>query len=208
MAMKRYRGVSGVAREVTKRYRGVDGVARAITKSYRGVNGVARQFFASGVEWIKYSCEAERNSYYTYTQDDSDFSLYSAETEQTSSTWGYSSYRFSSSSGYVMQGQREEYGPNSGKTGTYYASGGTLCMKHVCRYDAATGKYYKTDYSRTATKNGPYYEDVYSKGTTEYGSVRAPEGELPEEGTRIEGSATGSYCIVRVGSTYYYYEKA
>jgi hypothetical protein len=46
--MARYRGVNGVAREVTKRYRGVDGVAREITKGYRGVNGVAREYFSSG----------------------------------------------------------------------------------------------------------------------------------------------------------------
>lgn len=46
--MSRYRGVSGIARNVTKRYRGVDGVARSIAKSYRGVDGVARQFFSSG----------------------------------------------------------------------------------------------------------------------------------------------------------------
>ena len=207
MAMKRYRGVDGVAREVTKRYRGVDGVARAIVKGYRGVDGVARQYFSSGVEWRKYSCDVSSSTYYVYTQDDSDFSLYASETEQTASTWGYPGYLFSPHSGYVMKGVREEYGPASGTTGTYYASGGTVCMKHICRYDPASGKYYKSDWIRRATKDGPYYESIYSKGSTEYGSMRAPEGELPEAGTLVEGDVASDYCVLKVGGTYYYYEK-
>ena len=48
--MSRYRGVNGVARNVTKRYRGVEGVARKIAKSYRGIAGVARKYF-SGFWW-------------------------------------------------------------------------------------------------------------------------------------------------------------
>lgn len=48
--MSEYRGVGGVAREITKKYRGVGGVAREVATRYRGVGGVARPVFENKVK--------------------------------------------------------------------------------------------------------------------------------------------------------------
>lgn len=47
--------------------------------------------------------------------------------------------------------------------------------------------------------------EYYSKGSY-YGTVVAPTGELPEEGTLIEGSIEEGYCILQIDTTTYYYE--
>jgi hypothetical protein len=49
------------------------------------------------------------------------------------------------------------------------------------------------------------YKDSYSQGSTLYGTLEVEDGELPESGTLIEGSATESYCVLLVDSNHYYY---
>jgi hypothetical protein len=66
---------------------------------------------------------------------------------------------------------------------------------------------YAVRYVKRIVARASYVPVSYSKGSTSYGLVTAPEGSFPEGGTLIEGSATGSYCILLVNGTYYYYVK-
>ena len=45
----------------------------------------------------------------------------------------------------------------------------------------------------------------YSQGDTLYDTITVDDEVLPEEGTLIDGSATGSYCVLKIGGNYYYY---
>ena len=49
---------------------------------------------------------------------------------------------------------------------------------------------------------------IYSKGDTSYGSIYVDKNEMPEDGQLIEGSADGAYCVIKVGGSFYYYEKS
>jgi hypothetical protein len=51
------------------------------------------------------------------------------------------------------------------------------------------------------------YETVYSKGEVSYGAVVAEKDALPENGTLVSGSPYGSYCVIEINGTCYYYEK-
>jgi hypothetical protein len=46
---------------------------------------------------------------------------------------------------------------------------------------------------------------TYSRGSNLLGSARAPEGEIPQEGTLLEGSYIDGYCVLEIEGTPYYY---
>ena len=216
--MAHYHGVNGVAREVTKRYHGVDNVAREVTKAYHSVDGVAREYFLSGISWRKY--HAVEEGYYEEESESTAETRYHGFLEYNSTRdYYYSSYGFSSETGYYG------IGPNSLTVtenttaedidsviaGTYAVwPERVLRIKEVTRVSEGVstvgrglGYYGTADLELNArfvfTNYGKYpYSDC--------GTVQAPEGELPEEGALIEGSIDAGYCVLQIGSDYYYYE--
>lgn len=204
--MAQYTNVGGVARRVTKRYENVDGVARNVQKAYNNVGGVARQYFQlGGIKWRKWSCDRTASSSYTRTDEGvgetTTFSNITASNHWFQS-WG--SWSWSNSGGF--EGDYSDYKKASPDeiVGRYNAVD-TELREYISCDDNGDGTY-----NLTWEVIGTAYEDVsydYDKGTTDYGVVYAEEGELPANGTLEEGSATGSYCVIKVGGTYYYYEK-
>lgn len=214
--MPRYRNVSGIAREVNKRYLNVDGIAREITKGYKNIDGVAREYWSSGIGssdiklWKKYSVTTTTN--YTWTDTPNSSNIGTTKTQR--GTGSYVSiikqYDFSTKKGW--------YGTQSGRANTAEEAIGYYFEDHsssqyIAQITAAeitlldSGSY---SYTLTGTvieyaKRSSFV--TYSKGLTDYGVVTATEGELPEEGTYVEGSDADGYYVINIDGTNYYYEK-
>lgn len=207
--MAQYTNVGGVARKVTKRYENIGGVAKNVLKAYNNVSGVARQYFASGIAWRKWSCTYIPGSDPVYVRGEHD----SWAVGETSSTmlplpgWLAGSYTFDSSYGFSYSGGSVavEAFNASAAIGCYIVYSDMVFLVTGVYDDQLTYCFLNLEVVDVCK----CYEDpAYCvKGSTDYGTVYAPEGDLPEEGTLVEGSATGDYCVIKVGSTYYYYER-
>ncbi len=205
-----YDSVNGVARKVTKMYDDVNGVARAITKAYDGVNGVARLYFSSGVAWRKYSCDVISGFYEemgSSPYDSTAYFIYGA------SYIIYHDCNFDSGSGYsgnsytVYQPTQEDTlsSVQALFSGRYLYVGSTYAT-YVSNVDSITTGENGLSFSFSGTQyNADFHPPTYIKGSTSYGTVNSPEGEFPEEGRLIEGSVADGYCVLLIGSTYYYY---
>lgn len=201
MAKGAYIGIltdeKSVARKTKKIYLGIDNVARAIKKAYLGVDNVAQLVYMSGIEWNKYSCNETSSTTYTKTTS-------SGTWRASYRTRVYTSYTFSSSSGFSGSGGKTITDPEDG-VGYYVVTTVTVALITSVEYDSSgNATYFITTREYYAQSSTTY---SYSKGSTSYGIVIAEEGALPESGTLIKGSATSSYCVIEVGSTYYYYTK-
>ena len=225
MAMGQYQGVNGVARKVTKRYQGVDGVARNITKAYVGVNGVARQYFSSEVEWLKYSTTKEYSATWgnlVTSGIPNSTNIYLTGFTNYTSVQGGTGWGFSETEGLYLTDVKSY---DVSKT----AYGNALVGKYVTLtpywslYPPSlnwSDDFEFSIFEVTNVSSGNVYADkvaiadllsqttTYLQGDESFGSVKAEYGQLPEEGTLIEGSATSDYCVIQIGDTYYYYEKA
>lgn len=208
MAKAKYVGVDGVARKVKKNYIGVDGVARKVKKTYVGVSGVARQCFSSDITWSKYSCDVSAQN--NYTQDTSvkgtTGSGYIGGTAIYYPTWG-----FSTGKGFYSNGTSTKFVDDyAGAVGNYYIWKSTETTEQQirkitsCSVLSEANSIYKYDYTiQSSATNNPTY--TYSQGSTLYGTVAAPEGSLPEDGTLLEGSVEDGYCVIQTTDSIYYY---
>lgn len=186
----------------------VDGVAYNIADGRTLIGGVGYDIkFAPPVTWRKYSCKVSDVDRYTYTDNGIWEFVYSGSA--TSSLSGYSDYGFSVDEGFYGIPPYLDYSAQELWVGAtvYYASGDYVGYTTITAYDSATGTFYYESYERTATMSYVGTETVYSRGSTNYGTVEANEGDVPDGGTLVKGSTSGSYCVVRVGGTYYYYVK-
>jgi hypothetical protein len=160
---------------------------------------------ADVVLWNKYGC----NSSYTITR------YYDPCTMQgvyvKSSNWFNVSvgtgYGFSESSGYYLTGSSNMNSRTNDATG-YYSTDDenvyVLSISDTSVFNGSTVYNYNMTAVASCSTEGYY---TYSKGSTSYGSIASSSGKLPEDGTLIEGSADGDYCIINVNGNYYYYEK-
>jgi hypothetical protein len=153
------------------------------------------------VTWNKYKCKTSTTkTYYNPRYDES--------SKGNTTLWGnsvctvYASYTFDSTNGFVLTEQTSVRGSDAlgyydqghyGENVELYGALNNIDNGYYCY----TGYYFVCDV---------YSETKYSKGST-IGTVTAKPGELPEQGTLIEGSANGSYCVIKIKSTYYYYTK-
>lgn len=231
MAKSQYVGVDGVARKVDTGYVGVDGVARKLTKGYVGVDGVARECYSSSSNkvnkvWAKYSCNCEL-AYYTENEPYERTVTRSFAFDNTASGGGnndgiqylstgysFSSYGYSAvdrvgryiSSPTIEDIANATVGYYHVLTTTSGHSSAALVQEvvSISSIDEGTGFGYVNvnELYREAT----YHPAIYRKGSTSYGNVTALEGELPEEGTLVNGSVDGTYCVLSIDGTYYYYE--
>lgn len=164
------------------------------------------------VVWHKYSCD--RTSYFTEpVTGDGTISYQLGYVRFTMS----SSYTWSAESGFDNSGTKRTYTTASGSglnkghapelKGNYVVSA-TYVDQFTGNYISLTEDVYgrtKFEKKRVATCERKYN---YNKGATDYGLVKAPEGELPEEKTyAYAGSADESYCVLYVDGAYYYYVK-
>lgn len=213
MAKALYDGVNGIARKVTKKYDGVDGVARNVKKAYEGVNGVARQYFMSGVTWKKFSC-AVTDAHYTKKTVNSTAISDIATANNVTSTIVWNSYNFSEANGFTCDSSQlttiyPETADEAVGMYTRKLSGKNHLMYEItsCVFTEKSSGVYSVTTSGRMVARANYTAESYGKGSTSYGEISVSEGELPEDGTLIEGSADGDYCVLKVGSTYYYYVK-
>ena len=204
MAKAHYVGVDGVARKVTKHYVGVDGVARKIKSEYVGVDGVARQYYSqSKAVWAKYNTNVYPNYIYTRTNEGvGRAGEYISETY--TGMWGAAmSFSFSSTSGFIGY---DYYSYDDPKLliDKYYLTRDTVY--EIINADYLNGGIYVA-YVVIAKAITTFSHNDYKKGTTSYGNITALDNGLPEEGTLVAGSISGSYCVLEINGNYYYYEK-
>lgn len=158
------------------------------------------------IKWSKYNCNVSQTI--TSYRDPQDPSSSIVNDEQSLAIVGYnafwSSYTFSTSSGFTKSGSHPSSATNA--IGMYYIA--TTMVKQCTRVKAdssyAGGYRY---YGKIVKTCSAVYTTTYSKGSTNYGYAYAKDGSLPESGTLIKGSATGDYCILKISSNYYYYER-
>lgn len=224
MAKAIYNGVDNVARKVKQSYVGVSNVARKVKSGYIGVDNVARECFSSGATWKKYDC-IQQNAYYYNHQIESP-STYGGGAPDTHSSYSFdvcSDYSWNSYTGYTTSGREQIVIPLddyenlnldeyttliAGKYSTTYSDTAEILeyisIDRVYLETLVNGmKYIMFDF--TARKHTLDVSYDYYQGSTFYGTITAPENELPEEGTLVEGSLEEGYFVLQVGSNYYYY---
>ena len=218
MAKGTYIGVSSVARTVVQPYIGVNGVARSVIKKYIGVNGVARLCFEAGVKWNKYSCNYTPEKYYIDASRTRTIEYYypTDKSYLNYTIYYYPSISFSENDGFIIPDSsssfvltQDTFNDVDSIYGTYSADTNHI---NTTKRSSITKVWYMTAnnkirvYMTISVEYLSKYPATYEKGSVSYNAVRAPEGELPDEGTLIEGSVEEGYCVLQVDSTYYYYE--
>lgn len=216
MAKAIYNGVKNVARKVEKSYVGVNNVSRKANKGYIGIDNVARKCFPSDVSWGKYGCD-----YYPEYYEREEINEPEAMSNYTFSVGSpmnlITSYSFYSSTGYIVRTTPVTIPEpltlenlNDAFVGKYYVNSWSN-PQYVIRYDTVTSFHlYENNYgyftgTGTLVERCTYFPAQYFKRDEFYGVIVTEGGELPEEGTLVEGSFEEGYCVLRVGSTYYYY---
>lgn len=205
--MAQYTNVGGVARKVTKRYENIGGVAKNVLEAYNNVSGVARQYFAGGNPWRKWNCnyKAASDVWYVEGETESGHGVGYTWTVNWGGSGMYlsSDYSFDSSEGFIgINGSTVSFSDAVG----YYDVDQTRVslITNVTQVDSDS---YVVTYEVVNVCQGYYYPSSYSKGTTDYGIVYVPEGQVPENGELKDGSVDGDYCAVYLDGTYYYYER-
>lgn len=217
MAKAIYNGVANVARKVKESYAGVNNVSRKVKRGYIGVDNVARHCYSARSVWNKYSCDYYRE-YYEREETNEPETMYNH-------TYGCGfpmnvtrEYTFHSYTGYAVRLSSVTI-PNpptlediaEAFVGTYYVNSWSS-EQFVYRIDSITSfeapnangyGYFRCE--GTVIERCWFVPAQYYKGSISYGNVIVEEDDLPEEGTLVEGSIDEGYCVLQVGSTYYYY---
>lgn len=181
-------------------------VHRKAKKAFLTKNGVHRLVFSSGSVWKKYSCE-ETTEAVGYTEVDSTDSVAVGDTSTaTYYRVSYSSdYRFDEENGFIGIG------------GGYATSADEMnSVSGYLVYDEEVWAITSVELLQESPLRVeitlecvalcvPVTEDLYVQGPDYYGSFEVEDGELPENGELIDGSATDPYCVLDVDGTYYYY---
>lgn len=198
------------------------GVTRKVIKGYIGVNNVARQCFSAGKVWRKYG--------YYYTEPHYVENTTSSEIGTTRSHQLYWSYtaqngqNFWSGQSYVFE---YSYGFRIHYFFSFHMKDETtidelreLLVGGYCAIGTHAGTIVSVDSMTTLNSNTPTklvtitfnvervadcIDGYWSVGSNVLDSITVQEGELPEDGTLIEGSVNEGYCILQIGSNYYYY---
>ncbi len=214
-------GTTSVARKVTTSYMGVNGIARKFTAGYVGVNGVARPVFGGGVIWNKYGCYEEEVPSDIYVEcEENEYGEKIGDTYSSFEDGGYSSiiyycddYYFDEERGFCGVGggvveTEDEVGDAIGK---YNVSTESVWLITDAAAEIQYGNYvgFEVAAELVALCQQDGYYLKYTPSSTLYDTIEAEEGELPEDGELIEGSADGDYCVLYISDDdeYFYYEK-
>jgi hypothetical protein len=218
MAKGIYNGVGNVARKVATPYVGVDNVSRKVIDGYIGIDNVARKCFPSDVSWGKYACDYYPE-YYEREEINEPYPMGNHSFSVGSPMNLITSYSFHGSIGYLVRTTTVTIPTpptlenlNNAFSGKFYYDGwSNPNVQEIYRYDTVTSFYLYGDDNGYFACTGTLVERCtrfpaqYFKRDEFYGVIIAESGELPEEGTLVEGSFDEGYCVLQVGSTYYYY---
>lgn len=181
-------------------------VHRKAKKAFLTKNGVHRLVYSSGAVWKKYSCE-ENTETVGYTE------VNSTDSTAIGDTLTVLYYRVNYSSEYYF----DENDGFVGNGGGYVTSADEVDSISGYMVDSeavwaiTSVELQQESPLRVALKLRcvalcvPVTEDLYVQGPDYYGSFEVEDGELPENGELIYGSATDPYCVLDVDGTYYYY---
>lgn len=159
----------------------------------------------SGVKWEKFDCVVETTTTWTRDTNGSDVRTYFNISIANEMIWN--ARYFDSNRGLYGSDQAGiDFSDITSFVGKYYVkTDGTMSGK-IDTCSMVAGSTTVCGVNLTSVHNATAEElTTFSQGTTSYGIATIAEGELPEEGTLIEGSADGDYCVLDVGGTYYYY---
>jgi hypothetical protein len=208
--------IGGTAYEISGGKTLVDGTTYNINGGKTLVGGTAYKI-EFGVNWKKYDC-IRRNYFNDYTI--SSMSGWSPFYDGEPFRNFYKNYSFSNSYGFngidqisaTFSDDMTASEVNAILKGCYRISTADSCVKvnaitevHAT-YNGVTGEYLGHYIGGDLTEYEAVRVLTYNKGSVYYGTLRAEEGQLPETGTLVEGSAAEGYCVLQISSTYYYYE--
>lgn len=159
----------------------------------------------SGVKWEKFDCVVETTTAWTRDTNGSDVRTYLSLSTANEMIWN--KRYFDSSRGLYGLGQTGiDFSDPTSFVGKYYVTKDGTMSGEIAACTSVGGSATVYGVNLTSVHNATAEElTTFSQGTTSYGIATITEGELPEEGTLIEGSADGDYCVLDVGGTYYYY---
>lgn len=192
--------INGISYEVVGGRTLVDGTGYDINQGRTLVNGTEYDILF-GVKWSKFDCKVTTKTTYIETTPTS-FTM-SINQPADKYAYSYADYRFTTDQGFI--GTNEIKHTNGRHMTGYHVEDTSVYVYEDNGTDLGTG-WIKYSCSNVAKA----YKDVtttYSKGSTSYGAVYVDKEDLPEEGQLIEGSASGSYCVIKVNGNFYYYER-
>ena len=199
--------IGGAAYEISGGKTLVGGTAYSIDKGKTLVGGTGYDV-SFGEAWNKYSCQVVAN-YSDQKEKDATATALSNNKTKSYSYWTSYSYNktngtftltglvsqtLGNSVGYYCVSMKGKTGGVEGQTASYIYK--VLSMTNTTPSFRLNGTMIYCDTTYT-----------YYKGATPYGIVYVSDGEIPDGGSLVDGSIDGTYCVVKVGSEYYYYER-
>ena len=180
-------------------------VHRKAKKAFLTKDGVHRLVYSSGTVWEKWECYVYTRTYAVHTK--TSYMVGNTTTDSLSvNDYIYKDYSFWTYRGFEGEGSQYRVGDSNGNIRDwivgYYIVYETEVYK-ITSLDDAYGSV--TCEIIDACDVERITEYTYSRGYDNYGAVEAEDGELPEEGELVEGSATGEYCILKIGNNHFYY---
>ena len=183
-------------------------VHRKAKKAFLTKDGVHRLVYSSGTVWEKWECDVYTRTYAIHTQTSymvgnttTDYRRYDDEFYGDYSFWTYRGFEGKGSSHVFPSGEGVFESALIGMYIVYETE-----VYKILSLDGKNGDYYFVTCEIVDACDVEHItEYTYSKGYDNYGTVEAEDGDLPEEGELIEGSATGDYCILKIGDDHFYY---
>lgn len=191
-------------------------IPEGVVKQIKDASGNVLWNAVSKVKWQKYNCTY--TSKWTQSQPNTTVGR-TIKVNFGNSLTTYQTTSFSSSAGLSGSSARNTSITSSSTKssvsnailGRYYleqkeTEHNAIYISQVVNYSKQS--IYANIMIQGSVKNKATKTTTYKKGSTSYGTLQADEGTVPEGGTLCDGSLDGSYCVAKVGSTYYYYVKA
>lgn len=185
-------------------------VHRKAKKMFRTQNGVHRMVYSSGAKWHKSNCVVtDEVSSYEETDFINGVGIGDKEVWESSYLSYTDGYTFSSRDGFKSLGSS-----GYAETAEELSSASGYIVENEVVYSIVSVSVLTVDNDGYCTAKvevevvalcEPLTYTVYNLGGEYYGVLEVEDGELPENGELIEGSATDPYCVLDVDGTYYYY---
>ena len=181
-------------------------VHRKVKKAFITQGGAHRLVFSSGTVWEKWSCKVEEDTSTIYTKTAEGVGGIASDSLSVDSII-YQDYSFWVYGGFEGKGSMYHAGDNEGKITDrivgYYIVYETEVYK-IISVDSENGDV-TCEIVDACEEETVIAETTYSKGSITYGTLEAEEGELPEDGVLVDGSATDDHCVLEINGNYYYY---
>jgi hypothetical protein len=180
-------------------------VHRKAKKAFLTKDGVHRLVFSSGVKWVKWECYDYVRIWLLYTENSENVGDTTTESLGVESVV-YGDYSFWQYGGYEGKGSMYKVGDSEGNITDwivgYYIVYPTAVYK-ITSLDNEDGDV--TCEIVASCEEEEHESTEYYQGSSAYGVFEAEEDELPEEGSLVDGSPTGEYCVLYCEDGHYYY---